>query len=371
MLLLILACLQDTDRWIQGLSSDDPEVREASVEALVNAGPSAVPALAKLVQSPDAETRGRGETILLRMGLPMVPLLEGMEDLRIREIARRIVRQKAMEYLKDGDCYSVGWNEVSSWEPSSIVETGTGGGHGFTLDWCRLRPAAKGVEVLEISYNQGRKPYSSKWPPDTAPVTAKAAVMTSVDYRALLAVMTAVGGAKISEKSTQRYMSSTADFYAFVNVAKDGKGLFGDEFAGYRGSMNEPKYAKVLAMTHLVEAAMKTLDLKDYVLDEMDRSWVSQRFIRDWKRSKAGESFYWWVEERLLIIVGAAGDRSALPLLGTIIREGDPKDRKVYHAINAATRLLGKDVRDQPVEEMDVEAVRKKLLPLLEAREGK
>ncbi|HXX92687.1 MAG TPA: HEAT repeat domain-containing protein, partial [Planctomycetota bacterium] len=361
----------DTDRWVQGLSSDDPEVREASVEALVKAGPSAVPALARLLRSPDAETRGRAETILMRMGLPVVPLLEGMEDPGIRAIARSMVRQRAKEYLKDGGSYTVDWSEVSSWEPSAVVETGTGGGHGFTLDWGRLRPGARGVEVLEISYDQGRKPYSSKWPPDTAPVTAKSAVMTPADYRTLLAVMTAVGGATISKKATGRYMSSTLDFYSYTNVAKDGNRIFADEFAGYRGTLEEPKYAKVLAMTNLVEATMKTLDLKDHVLDDADRSWVSQRFIRDWNRIKGEKSFYWWVQERLLIIVGAAGDGSALPLLGTIIREGDPKDRKVYYAINAATRLLGKDVRGEPVEEMDVEAVRTKLLPLLPEREGK
>ena len=55
-------------------------------------------------------------------------------------------------------------------------------------------------------------------------------------------------------------------------------------------------------------------------------------------------------------------------MLAQIIREGDPRERTTYHAINAATRLLGKDVREKPVEEMDVESIRKKLLPLLDEK---
>ena len=45
--------------------------------------------------------------------------------------------------------------------------------------------------------------------------------------------------------------------------------------------------------------------------------------------------------------------------------ECDPKKRPAYYAINAITRILKKDVREKPVEEMDIEKTRKKVLELL------
>jgi hypothetical protein len=41
-------------------------------------------------------------------------------------------------------------------------------------------------------------------------------------------------------------------------------------------------------------------------------------------------------------------------------------DRCIYLAINAVTRLTGIDVRDRPVEEMDIENTRKKILELID-----
>lgn len=62
--------------------------------------------------------------------------------------------------------------------------------------------------------------------------------------------------------------------------------------------------------------------------------------------------------------IGVVGDPTALPTLGDILG-GDPKDSCVYHAINAVTRLMKKDVREKPVEEMDVEKTHRKVLDLL------
>jgi hypothetical protein len=63
-------------------------------------------------------------------------------------------------------------------------------------------------------------------------------------------------------------------------------------------------------------------------------------------------------------MIGVAGNASALPILRDALG-GDPKNRCVYYAINAVTRLTGKDVRTQPTEEMDVEVTRRKVLQLL------
>ena len=98
-------------------------------------------------------------------------------------------------------------------------------------------------------------------------------------------------------------------------------------------------------------------------LTEEERGWASAKFARDWKTFKDSKS-HWWVRERYIETVGVVGDATALPTLKEIL-EGDPKDHSVYHAINAVTRLVKKDVRDKPVEEMDVEKTRKKVLDLL------
>ena len=47
------------------------------------------------------------------------------------------------------------------------------------------------------------------------------------------------------------------------------------------------------------------------------------------------------------------------------VLQGDAKDRCVYYAINAVTRLTKKDLRAKPVEEMDIEETRRKALDML------
>jgi hypothetical protein len=64
-------------------------------------------------------------------------------------------------------------------------------------------------------------------------------------------------------------------------------------------------------------------------------------------------------------LVGVVGNAAAVPTLRGILAR-DPKDRTVYFAINAITRLTGKDVRDMPIEDMDVEKTRRKILELLD-----
>ena len=74
------------------------------------------------------------------------------------------------------------------------------------------------------------------------------------------------------------------------------------------------------------------------------------------------------MRERYIITIGVVGDATALPTLLNIL-EGDPKDRCVYYAINAVTRLTKQDLRVKPVEEMDVDRVRRKILDAIQ--EGK
>jgi hypothetical protein len=74
--------------------------------------------------------------------------------------------------------------------------------------------------------------------------------------------------------------------------------------------------------------------------------------------------------------IGVVGDESALPILREILAieppMGKPRDasdeRCVYYAINAVARLTKKDLRDSPVEEMDIEKTRLKVLDLIDSK---
>jgi hypothetical protein len=84
----------------------------------------------------------------------------------------------------------------------------------------------------------------------------------------------------------------------------------------------------------------------------------------------------WWVRERYIRTIGVVGDEAALPVLREILTadppKGEPRDPKdgrcIYSSINAVTRLTKKDVRNKPVEEMDIETTRKKVLELIDQK---
>src|SRR5262249_54029614 len=121
-------------------------------------------------------------------------------------------------------------------------------------------------------------------------------------------------------------------------------------------------------------------DFKKHSLTDRERAWASTKFARDLKkfkdtdsRSPDGGDSHWWVRERYIQMIGVVGDTTALPTLREILEAkrnpnktaGSSTDRCVYHAINAVTRLTKKDVREKPVEEMDLEKTRRKVLDLL------
>jgi len=127
-------------------------------------------------------------------------------------------------------------------------------------------------------------------------------------------------------------------------------------------------FAKPRAAVRLAWEAVKGLDIKDHTLTDGERAWASAKFARDWKKFK-GLEFHWWVRERYIETVGVVGDKAALPVLRDILAADPPwgasDGRCVYYAINAVTRLTKKDVRDKPVEEMDIEKTRQKVLDLI------
>ena len=156
------------------------------------------------------------------------------------------------------------------------------------------------------------------------------------------------------------FSSSSRDFWVYARLTEKNETLVDLDWAGYWGSDHEIDFAKPQATVDLARETIKGLDFKEHILTEEERGWASAKFVRDWKKIKDAE-FDWWVRERYIIMVGVVGDASALSSLRDALRR-TPKDRCVYYAINAITRLTKQDVRNKPVEEMDVEKTRRRVL---------
>ena len=268
------------------------------------------------------------------------------------------------------DSYTVEWGAPRTFEPSAELEIGDGSGHGFTLNWLRFRPDDKRVEILSIRLDEGRHPYKSKWPPDRAPVTVIRAEMKPDAYAALLRDLAIVNAAKLrsvpQDPMTRSVTMSSSDFWGYARLTAKDETLVDLDWAGYEGSYHEIDFARPQVAVELARAAVKGLDFKEHALTGEERAWASAKFVRDWKKIKDAE-FHWWVRERYIIMVGVVGDASALSALRDAL-QGAPKDRCVYYAINAITRLTKQDVRDKPVEEMDVEKTRQRVVEMLRDR---
>jgi hypothetical protein len=270
------------------------------------------------------------------------------------------------------DNYTVTWGTAPVFESGAELEIGDGNGHGGTLGWVRFQPGKEGVDVLSIQFDKGWHSYESKWPPDRAPVAVKRARLKSDAYAALLRDLAVVDSATTKPVKRNRYTTSSNDSWINARLTTDKKTLLDLNWAGYEGSRAEPELAKPRAAVRLAREAIKGLDFKDHTLTDGERAWASAKFACDWKKFK-GQDFHWWVRERYIETVGVVGDEAALPVLRDILAteppQGKPRDasdgRCVYYAINAVTRLTKQDVRDKPVEEMDIEKSRLKVLELI------
>ncbi|MCE9567942.1 MAG: hypothetical protein K8U57_38570 [Planctomycetes bacterium] len=284
------------------------------------------------------------------------------------------------------DNYTVAWGTPLAIDPGAELEVGRGGGHGGTLSWIRFRPGPDEVEVLSVKLDEGWHPYHSKWPPDRAPVATTRGRIDLAAYVALLNELAMLHAATVRPvpQNSNSISRSTTNFWVQARLASGTEVVFDLDWAGYYGSDTEVEFAKALAMTNLTSDAVERLELRPYTLTAEERGWVSDKFVHDWARF-AGSDSHWWVRERYLITVGVAGDAAALPALRDILAGGDSVDRHeaairdilgdgasddrcVYYAINAVTRLVGTDVREWPVEEMDTAAVRPRVLALLDGR---
>jgi hypothetical protein len=183
-------------------------------------------------------------------------------------------------------------------------------------------------------------------------------------YAALLRDLALVAAAELHPVERNSMSGSSRDFWVSARLTANKTALVDLDWAGYWGSMDEVNFAKPQAAVMLAREAVKGLDFKDHTLTGEERGWASAKFARDWKKMKHSD-FHWWVRERYIMMIGVVGNALALSALRDAL-QGDPKDRCVYYAINAITRLTKKDVRDKPVEEMNVEKTRRRVLEILQ-----
>lgn len=280
--------------------------------------------------------------------------------------------ERAREHFKSEN-YTVSWGTPRNFDLKAELEIGSGNGHGGTLGWLRFHPRQDGVDVLSVKFDAGWQPYKSKWPPDRAPVAVKHARMNLEAYVALLRDLAVVDAAKLKPIERLSFSSSSNNFWVFARLTQDKQTLIDLDWAGYDGSSSEIQYAKPRAAVAVARRAAKGLDFTTHLLTEEEQGWASAKFARDWKKFKHRD-FHWWVRERYIETIGVIGDKAALPTLRDILATEPPKDgrrdasdgRCVYLAINAVTRLTNSDVRDKPVEEMDIEKTRREVLNLLQ-----
>jgi hypothetical protein len=260
--------------------------------------------------------------------------------------------------------YTVTWASVPNFPSSAQLEVGYGNGHGGTLRWLKFQPREDGVQVLSIEFDEGWHPYESKWQPDLAPVTVKKGVMPDTTYASLLRQIAVVSSARLKPILRNSAEHTSSDFWVSTRLKSHDRLLLDSDWAGYWNSLEEFDFAKPNISVSLTREAVSKIPLAEYSLNSEERRWMSTKFIEDWKRIK-DRDYYWWVSERLIIMIGPLGDNTVIPTLLEIINErptGGPADRRIYYAINAITRISGKDVRQKPVEEMDLDTTRRKVL---------
>jgi hypothetical protein len=279
------------------------------------------------------------------------------------------------------DDYTVQWGKVAKIDPTAELEVADAHDHfPWNLDWYRFRPGKDGVEVLSIRYSGGvGKEKGDKWPKDANAVRVGTARVKTAEYEKLLHGLAVVDSATLKEVEREGVSFTWHHFLWHTRLTANKKTLLDLHWCGAPGSQEQLKYPKPQAAMRLVEEVVWSLDFKEYKLTDDDRAWASAKFFRDWKTLAKNEET-WWVQDRAFSVIGEVGDNSVLPIFRDILNEEpvkvDPDDPRTeqgkqmqeygwYRAINAATRLLKKDVRDKPVENMDVEKTRKKVVELL------
>lgn len=357
---------EPVDGLLARLAHEDWAERDAAVKALVARGASAVPALAAFIAgAADADAALRAGDALRQIGWPALADLMNRPDAPPRLAAAREACVRAFlegaiakQSLKENT-----WSEgpARDADPDRLEGTWeTGSGHGFTLRLYRFRREGASLRLDRLSYGPDRSPYATPFPPERYPVKVETAVAPAATARAAFALALRASALRLEPKTDDEDPSrgfgsrwgSTGDFHSLVRLEQGGRVVYAGSYTGYPGSQHEQAYVAVDACSVVFAAAFRGLAWSERAADDADRSVLLER------SGGFGEDA-WWVRERLLVMVGALGDRRFEPFLKKVI--GLPLDetkRPHYHAINAFARISGVELRTRPVEAMDVAAVR-------------
>lgn len=270
------------------------------------------------------------------------PVLAGDEMRRVRPLLK-------------GGSFTVTWEKPGRYDEGAELEIGFGAGHGGSQHWMRFVPGRDGIEVLEIAFG-----LREAVPAGSLVVTRGR--MTSAAYRTLLGDIARVRSARL-EPVRGELWTAFADFWVQVRLTDPVPGIDWD-WAGYHGSLGEIKYAKPKAVVALVRDAVEGIAFKPHALTDADRAWASAKFARDWERTES-KDFYWWVHERALIMIGLAGDASALPTLNRVL-DSNRKDRYRFDARHATRKLLLHAPRVRYLHETEVEWERREFRAVIE-----
>jgi hypothetical protein len=272
--------------------------------------------------------------------------------------------------LLRSDYYTVTWGSPAAIKADAELEVGEGGGHSGTLAWVRVRPGDRRVDVLRVELDP-RERTDPKDQPGRAPVLVRRAEMKPDEYALLLRDLAVVAAARLKEADDISGGFGTADFWVQARLTAGPVVHLDEDWAGYP-TKREAEFAKPQAAVVLAREAMAKLDFKDHALTPEEQGWASAKFARDWKRFK-GKEYHWWVRERYIYVIGAVGDKAALPVLRDILTAELPKDRRAGEseyrcatsAVTAAERLTKAKLWGREGEDGDLEAARRKALDLL------
>ncbi|MGL6096853.1 MAG: hypothetical protein ACRC7O_13785 [Fimbriiglobus sp.] len=268
-----------------------------------------------------------------------------------------------LEKFFDTKNVRVVWKAAPAVDAGATLVVGDGNAHGGWLQWYRFQPANDRVDVLFVDLDEGWHPFRSKFPPDRAPVTVKSARMTSQAYATLIADISAVAAAIVEKRNPEATGFSSNNFWVSARLAQGDKVLVGLDWAGYDSPREAELIAKPNAAVTLARDATAKLKFRPHELTAEERTWASAKFVAD-RKTYINSKSHWWVLDYSIVTVGVVGDATALPALRDII-QANKLEYDVYAAINAVTRITKKDVRGKPVEEMDLDTVRPKVLELL------
>ena len=278
--------------------------------------------------------------------------------------------REGVEGFLDYYQFNIEWGQPKTLSAAGRLELISASTYGPNISVTRFQPRENEVEVFKVSVSLKDISHQSKWPDDIAPVEAKRGLMKPNDYKKLLHDIARIESAKLTLKDKPFGSPGYYEEWIQVEFFTERKPSISMFWFGDGNFDGTGRRTKTLGANLVCGRAIENVEFSDAELTDNDRAWASKMFTRQWRRVDMWSSREEKFEEALIVLIGAIGDNEALSKLGRVIRHYD-EPKLVYHAINAVTRITGKDLRTKPVEEMDLEANKEQILDLIKQRRVK